>query len=229
MKSKLPITSWSDEDRPREKLMAQGATALSMAELLAILIGSGNRNESAVSLCQRILADHQQKLENISQLSVHELITYAGIGEAKAVTIVAALELGRRRISATASPKVKLNSSQSIFDHIHHKLLDKSIEECWLIYLNRGLIWLGEERIGIGGQAGVLIDPKVVFKKALDRKASSIVLIHNHPSGQLKPSRPDLDITKKIVATGQNLDLPLLDHLIVTNHGYYSFKDEGLI
>ena len=180
---KLPITSWSEDDRPREKLIQHGQDTLSNAELLAILIGSGNRHESAVALCQRILRDHENSLDRVSRLSVFELMAYPGIGEAKAVAIISALELGRRR-KKIKSQKIKFNSSKTIYEYIRGRLEDKTEEYGWVLYLNRGLTLIGEDQIGMGGRSGVIIDPKVVFKKALDRKASSIILIHNHPSGQ---------------------------------------------
>ena len=213
---------------PAEKMLLNGSGILSNAELLAILIGSGNRNESAVNLCKRILKDHQNSIDNLSKLSIHELMTYSGIGEAKAISILAALELGRRR-KPSSIKKPKLTSSNKIYEYLKSKMIDLTEEVCWIIYLSRGLQVIGTEKIGLGGRSGVIIDPKVVFKKSLDRKASSIVIAHNHPSGQLQPSKEDVRVTKKLTEAGKNLDLPLLDHLIITDQGYYSFRDEGLM
>ena len=225
----LPIKSWALEDRPREKLVEKGCEVLTNAELLAILIGSGSRNQSALNLCKQILQDVEGDLEKLGRLNVHELMQYKGIGEAKAVSIVAALEIGRRRKSNSQASKALLNSSLAIYEFISPRLQDKTEEECWIIYLNRGLKVIADERISKGGRSNVIIDPKVVFKKALDRKASSIVIVHNHPSNNLKPSKEDFSVTNKLLLVGKSLDLPLIDHLIIGQSDYFSFSDEGLL
>ncbi len=225
----LPIKSWAEEDRPREKLVEKGCEMLTNAELLAILIGSGSRNQTALNLCQEILQDVGEDLDKLGQLNVHELMKYKGIGKAKAVSIVSALEIGRRRKSNSSESKTLLNSSYAIYEFISPKLRDKTEEECWIIYLNRGLKVIADERISQGGRSNVIIDPKVVFKKALDRKATSIVIVHNHPSNNLKPGREDIMVTNKLIVVGKSLDLPLIDHLIIGQSNYFSFRDEGLI
>ena len=228
-KNNIPIKYWAEEDQPREKLIDRGPDYLSTAELLAILLRSGNQDQSALNLGRQILRDVGEDLEELSQLNVHELMNYKGIGKAKAVSIVAALELGRRRSNTTRKSLETLNSSWAIYEYIASKLIDKNIEECWIIYFRKSLSVIGHECISRGGQSSTIIDPKVVFKKSLDRKAAFIALIHNHPSNNLTPSSEDIKITKKLAQVGKDLSLPLIDHLIVGQSGYYSFRDEGLL
>lgn len=223
----LSIKAWAEEDRPREKLMAQGKQVLTEAELLAILIGSGSPKETAVHLCQRILADHDHDLRALSRLTVHQLMQYKGIGEAKAISIVAALELGRRRQSAESKKKPHITSSRDVFDIMQPMLGDLPHEEFHMLYLNRSNKVVLRERISVGGVTGTVADIKMMLKTAVNVLACGMIACHNHPSGSLHPSHADIRLTKKLKEAGDLLDVKLLDHLIVTEEGYYSFSDEG--
>lgn len=223
----LSIKSWAEADRPREKLLQKGKSALSDAELLAILIGSGTREDSAVTLAQKILQSVDQNLNDLGRQSLAELRTFKGIGEAKAVTIAAALELGRRRQLSRIADKPQVNCSRDAFNAIAPILVDLQHEEFWILNLNRANRVMGRSRISTGGMAGTVVDAKIIFRKALHAEASAIILSHNHPSGNLFPSQADLDLTKKLVKAGRAVDIPVLDHLIVSECGYYSFADEG--
>ncbi len=225
----LNIKTWAEEDRPREKLLLKGKAALSDAELLAILIGSGTARLTAVDVAKLILAATDNNLNELARLSVKDLMKHKGIGEAKAITIVSALELGRRRKEITASAKTRITCSTDIYTYIKPQLLDLPHEEFWIILLNRANVVMKKECISTGGVAGTVADPKLIFKKALEQLASAIVLIHNHPSGNIKPSAADIALTKKMKEAGQFLDLPILDHLIFTDSDYYSFADEGIL
>lgn len=228
-KQHLSMKSWSEEDQPREKLLAQGKKSLTNAELLAILIRAGSRGETALSLCQRILADHNNDLNELGSLSVSDLMKYKGMGEAKAITIVAALELGRRRQNADSRPKTKILSSQDAYDLISHRLQDIPYEEFWIILLSRSMKVIKQVRISSGGLNATVVDPRIIMKSAIDVLANAIILVHNHPSGSLKPSRIDLSLTEKLVGAAKLLDLKIADHLIITDNGYYSFADEGVL
>ncbi len=226
---KLAITSWASEDRPREKMMLKGKQALSDAELLAILIGSGSRQETAVDLCKRIMRDIDYNLNELGKKTIADLMTYKGIGEAKAISIVAALELGRRRRASLAREKKQIKGSNDAFELLHPKIADLPHEEFWVIFMNRGNKIVNTERISIGGVAGTVADVKLIFKRALELTASGMILAHNHPSGNLRPSQADIQLTKKMVEAGKLLEINVLDHVIVTDMGYYSFADEGMI
>lgn len=226
---RLGILSWAEEDRPREKLLLKGKAALSDAELLGILIGSGTRSLSAVDLCKLILQESEQNLNQLAKLSVKDLQKFKGIGEAKAICIVSALELGRRRKEAPPVKRPKITCSQDAYDIIKAELWDQPHEEFWLLMLNRANQVIRKERCSAGGVSGTVSDPKIIFKAALQQLASSLILVHNHPSGNLKPSEADLKLTKKLKEAGAMLDIPVLDHLIFTDHGYYSFADEGVL
>lgn len=226
---KINIKSWNEEDRPREKLMQQGRRSLSEAELIAILIGSGSKNESAVELSKRILNAQSNDLNQLSKLSVPELSKFKGIGEAKAISIIAALELGRRRKEQTVTEKPRIGHSRDAFQILQPYFADLAHEEFWIILLNRANFVLSKHLISKGGQAGTIADPKIIFNLALLNQASGIMLAHNHPSGNLKPSQADIALTQKMIAGGRLLDLQVLDHLILTDQGYFSFADEGLI
>jgi DNA repair protein RadC len=226
---KINIKSWNEEDRPREKLMQQGRRSLSEAELIAILIGSGSKNESAVELSKRILNAQSNDLNQLSKLSVPELSKFKGIGEAKAISIIAALELGRRRKEQTLTEKPRIGHSRDAFQILNPYFADLAYEEFWIILLNRANFVLSKHLISKGGQAGTIADPKIIFNLALLNQASGIMLAHNHPSGNLKPSQADIALTQKMIAGGRLLDLQVLDHLILTDRGYFSFADEGLI
>ncbi len=225
---KLSIKFWSVEDRPREKMLSKGLSSLSNAELIAILIGSGNREESAVDVCKRILSDVDNNLNELGKITVEKLKRdYRGIGEAKAITIVAALELGRRRKLSEVKQKLKISGSHDVYEMMHPILADLPHEEFWIVLLNRANKVINTLKISQGGVAGTVIDPKIIMKAALDQLASSIILCHNHPSGNKQPSQQDISITKKLKEAGKVMDIPVLDHLIVTDNGYYSFADEG--
>ncbi len=228
-KIKLSIKSWAESDRPREKMMLKGAAALSDAELIAILIGSGNRNESAVSLARRILQAVDNNINKLATLSLEELIKFKGIGEAKAISILTALELGKRRQLEQALQHVKISSSNMVFELMQPILSDLPHEEFWMLYLNNANKLLLHEQISKGGMTATVVDVRLVLKKALTINAVGLIMVHNHPSGNLKVSASDKQITKKLQEAGQTLDIKLLDHLIVTQNNYYSFADEGAI
>ncbi|RYY07566.1 MAG: JAB domain-containing protein [Sphingobacteriaceae bacterium] len=227
--AKISIKSWAEEDRPREKLLMQGRRILSDAELIAILIGSGSQNESAVDLSKRISHHFSGDLNSLGKASVNELSKFKGIGEAKAITIIAALELGRRRKETEQKAADKISSSKDVFNLMHRYFADLNHEEFWIILLNRANKVLSRHLISKGGQAGTVADPKIIFQTALENHAASVILAHNHPSGNLKPSQADLDLTKKLRQAGVLLDITVPDHLIFTDSGYYSFADEGVM
>ncbi|RYY05802.1 MAG: JAB domain-containing protein [Sphingobacteriaceae bacterium] len=227
--SKISIKSWAEEDRPREKLLLQGRRVLSDAELVAILIGSGSLNESAVDLSKRILHHFSGDLDGLGKASVNDLSKFKGIGEAKAISIIAALELGRRRKETEHKQTEKVSCSKDIFHLMHRYFADLNHEEFWIILLNRANKVLSQHLISKGGQAGTIADPKIIFQTVLQHHAASVILAHNHPSGNLKPSQADLDLTKKLRNAGQMLDIAVPDHLIFTDKYYYSFADEGLM
>lgn len=227
--NKLGIKAWAEADRPREKLLQQGRRQLTDAELIAILIGSGSRNETAVDLSKRILGSCQNDLHKLAQLGVKELSKFKGIGEAKAITIVAALELGRRRKDAEPAEVQKINSSIDAHRAIKADLADLPHEEFWLLLLNRANIVIGKHFVSKGGQAGTVVDPKMIFKIALEHGAASVVLAHNHPSGSLKPSTADVSITKKLMELGKMMEVAVHDHLIIYNDTFLSLADEGYV
>ena len=222
------IKSWAEEDRPREKLMEKGRHALTEAELITILIASGSRNETAVELSKRILTSVSNDLNDLGKLSVKELMKFKGIGEAKAISIVAALELGRRRKETKISKREKITTSKDVYEIMRPSMMDLPHEEFWLLMLNRANSVIKKELISRGGIAGTVVDSKLIFKIALENYASSIIICHNHPSGNLKPSEQDMKITKAIKEAGKIMEIQLLDHLIVTENGFYSFADEGV-
>lgn len=223
------IKEWNEEDRPREKLLLKGKSALSDAELIAILIGSGSRNESAVSLSKRILAKAENNLSELGKFGISELIQFKGIGQAKAISIVAAMELGRRRRSGEAIERRKIGTSRTVFDYFQPIIGELPHEEFWILYLNNANKILKSERLSQGGITGTFVDVRIVFKKALRVGAVSLILAHNHPSGTLKPSQPDIRLTKKFKEAGETLDIKILDHIIVTEKAYFSFADENLL
>ena len=225
----LPITEWSLDDRPREKLLLKGNAALSDAELIAILIGSGSREESAVGLAKRVLQHNKNNLNQLARLSINELKKFKGIGEAKAVSIVAALELGRRRRLETALETPKISSSRNAFELLQPVIGDLNHEEFWVLYLNNANKVLRKKQLGKGGFTGTVVDIRVLYKNALEISATSVILSHNHPSGKLKPSQSDLDLTVKIQKAGQVLDIQVLDHLIIAENLYFSFADDEVL
>ncbi len=223
----LGIKSWAEEDRPREKLLEKGRHTLTEAELIAILIGSGSRDETAVELSKRILASVGNNLNDLGKLGVQELNKFKGIGDAKAISIVAALELGRRRKETEISKRVKIVTSKDVFEVMKPVMMDLPHEEFWLLILNRANQVTKKELISRGGVSGTVVDTKIIFKTAVENYASSIIICHNHPSGNLNPSEADLKITKNIKDAGKIMEIPLLDHIIVSEKGFYSFADEG--
>ncbi|MCB0619060.1 MAG: DNA repair protein RadC [Saprospiraceae bacterium] len=226
---RLPIRAWAEEDRPREKLLTRGKQNLTEAELLAILLGSGNREESALGLAQRMLGALEQDLHRLSKCTIAELTRFRGIGQTKAVVIQAALELGRRRQLSRLRNKPTVRCSQDAFGVIAPLLQDLPHEEFWILLLNRANVVTAREQISIGGTAGTVVDGKIIFRKALEGRASAIILCHNHPSGALRPSQADREITEKLREAGRLLDLQVLDHLIISEQGYFSFADEGIL
>ena len=223
------IKNWSQDDQPREKLRDKGKATLSDAELVAILIGSGNREESAVALCKRILASAENNLSELGKLSIKQLMTFKGIGEAKAISIVAALELGRRRRGGEALDRKKITSSKSVFELMQPLIGELPHEEFWILYLNNSNKVIQKKQLSKGGITGTLVDVRLALKIALEVGAVGLVLSHNHPSGTLKPSQADKDLTLKLKTAGQSLDIKVLDHLIITENGYFSFADENIL
>jgi DNA repair protein RadC len=226
--NKIGIKAWAEADRPREKLSNQGRRALTDAELIAILIGSGSRNESAVELSKRILHHYDNDLNKLGKASINELSSFKGIGEAKAISIIAALEIGRRRNEFETKPADFIGLSKDAYDIMRRHLVDLNHEEFWIILTGRSSKVLGKELVSKGGLSNTLIDLKIIFGAALQHKANGIILVHNHPSGNLKPSHEDLVLTKRITDAGKILDIQITDHLIITDSGYYSFADNGL-
>lgn len=223
------IKSWAEEDRPREKLLAKGKKELTNAELLAIILGSGSRDESAVSLAKRILAASDHNLHTLSKLDIADFCEFKGVGAAKAVSIVATLELARRLKSTVIEDKPKITSSQDSYNLLHASMEDLGNEVFKVVYLNRRNSVITIKTISSGGISGTVVDPRLIFKEAIEQKASGIILAHNHPSGNLKPSQADLNITKKLKDAGSLLEIVVLDHLIISEAGYFSFADEGLM
>jgi DNA repair protein RadC len=229
MYKKPSIKEWAVEDRPREKMLVNGVRALSEAELIAILIGSGNADESAVELSRRILASVTNNLHELGRKTISDLQKFKGIGEAKAITIMAALELGRRRKESEPTERPKINSSADAANIFKPLLSDLPHEEFWVLLLNRNNLVIDKMIISRGGITGTVIDVRIIMKMALECLACSIILCHNHPSGNLIPSEADKEITRKIKDAGKLFDISVLDHVIVGNNSYFSFADEGLI
>ena len=223
-----PINQWAEDDRPREKFLLKGKSTLSDSELLAILIGSGSRNESAVQLCQRILASAENNLNTLGKMSVSQLMQFKGIGEAKAISIAAALELGRRRRAEDAIELKKITSSKAVFDIMQPIIGELPHEEFWVLYLNNSNKVIYKAQLSKGGITGTIVDIRIIFKIAFEQNATGLILSHNHPSGKLIASEADLKITKRVKEAGQTLEIQVLDHLIITENGYLSFQDEGI-
>jgi len=225
---KLPINQWSADDRPREKLLKKGVDALSNAELLAILIGSGNVNESAVDLSKRILKDKGDNLDNLAQLSLKELIQYKGIGEAKAISIVAALEIGRRRNLTKALAKKTIKSSQDAYNLLSPNLSDKKVEEFWVILMKKNTV-IDVVQVHQGGLDSAMVDIRLLLKLLLDKEATTFIIAHNHPSGNIEPSQSDKSLTNKIREATGYLNIQLLDHIIVAGKKHFSFTDNNIL
>ncbi len=223
------IKNWAVDDKPREKLVTKGSSVLSDAELVAILIGSGNRDESAVELSKRILASVDYNLNELGKLSVNQLMRFKGIGEAKAVSIAAAMEVGRRRRGQEFGKITKVSGSKDVFEMLYPLIGELGHEEFWIVYLNNSNKVIFKSQLSKGGITGTLVDVRLVMKKALELGAVGLVLAHNHPSGSLRPSISDKDITQKLKVAAEALDIKILDHLIVTQNDYLSFADEGIL
>ncbi|MEE1896767.1 DNA repair protein RadC [Flavobacterium rakeshii] len=223
------IKYWAEDDKPREKLILKGKTALSDAELIAILIGSGSRNESAVELSKRILKSVDNNLNALGKLSIKQLMTFKGIGEAKAVTIAAAAELGRRRREEDTVDLKKVTSSKAVYEIMQPLIGELPHEEFWVLYLNNSNKVIYKSQLSKGGITGTIVDVRLAFKLALEHNATGMILVHNHPSGALQASEPDRQITKQMQQAGQSLSINILDHVIVTEKAYLSFADEGML
>jgi DNA repair protein RadC len=223
------ISELAEEDRPREKLLLRGKSALTDAELIAILIGSGTKTMSAVDLSRLVLRHVNHELSALAKLSVKDLMKFKGIGEAKAISIVSALELGRRRKEQDLPKRQRITSSRDAYNLMKAELFDEVVEYFYLILLNRANYVIKKQLISQGGTAGTVVDPKLVFKNALEQMAHSIILVHNHPSGSSEPSEQDKKLTQRLVRIGRDMDLTILDHVIFTDGGYFSFADEGIL
>ena len=228
MTQKLSIKDWALEDRPREKLIAKGLQSLSDAELVAILIGSGNRNESAVELSKRILKNVDNNLNLLGKQNLSDLQKFKGIGEAKAISIVAAMELGRRRKLSDIKQRKVIRTSKDVFEFFHPILADLPHEEFWVLFLNQSNKVIDKYRASYGGITSTTIDVRLIMKTAIEKLATSMILCHNHPSGGLNPSISDKEITQKLRGAGKIMDIKVLDHVIVTDESFYSFGDEGV-
>jgi DNA repair protein RadC len=226
---KTSIKYWAEGDRPREKLLLKGKNSLSDAELIAILISSGNDKESAVELARRILNHSRNNLIELSRMSVSDLMQFKGIGEAKAISIIAALELGKRRRYSEALERPVIRSSNDAFEHCYPQLSDLTYEQFWILLLDQANKVIRLVNVSDGGVAGTVADPKRIFKIALELSACGLILCHNHPSGNLRPSDSDIKLTKKMTDAGKSLDINVIDHLIIGTDAYFSFADEGLI
>jgi DNA repair protein RadC len=226
---KLCIKDWAIDDRPREKMQNKGIDALSNAELIAILIGSGSRNETAVELARKLLDNNNNSLNDLAKCSINDLKKFKGIGEAKAISIVTALELGKRRKIDHIVERGKITSSNDVFEIFGHLLGDLPHEEFWILLLNRANVIIDKVKVSQGGISGTVIDVRIILKTAIEKQASSIILCHNHPSGNTKPSENDSSLTNKLKDAGKLMDIAVLDHLIVTYNSYFSFADEGLM
>lgn len=223
------VSDWQPEDRPREKLISKGPGSLSEAELMAILLGSGNIRNSALDLARMLLMKASNNLNLLGKMTVQELMTLHGIGTVKAVTIVAAMELGRRRNSSHAPDRPEISGSQDAFELLQSELSDLAYEEFWVLLLNRANRLIGKKKISAGGVSGTVADPKLIYRSALESLASGIIVAHNHPSGSLIASKQDIELTHKLIHAGKMLDIQMLDHLIIAGNKYFSFADEGMI
>ena len=229
MTERLTITQWAEEDRPREKMMLHGVAALSNAELLAILIGSGNTEESAVELMRKVLADYHNNLNELGKASIDELCRYKGIGSAKAITVLAASELGKRRKEERVEERPSIFSSKDVYECFYPIMCDLPTEECWVLLLNQASKLIDKVRISSGGLAATAVDVRCVLREALLKRASAIALCHNHPSGSIRPSREDYCLTDQVDKASQCMNIRLVDHVIFTDGAFYSYADEGRI
>lgn len=227
MADKLNINEWAAEDRPRERLIAQGPSALSNAELLALLIGSGTREETAVDLMKRVLADCSNNLNTLGRLSLQELMAYRGIGEAKAVVIAAACELGRRRAACAPERRPKLDSAQAIYEHMRGRIAESTVEESWVMLMKNDFSLLRDCRLSRGGLTETAVDVRLIVREAVLSGATVIALAHNHPSGNPSPSRDDDRLTRSVADACRLMRLHMADHVIVTDGAYYSYAEQG--
>lgn len=229
MSEKLNINQWAEEDRPREKMMAHGVASLSNAELLAILIGSGNTEESAVDLMRKVLNDYHQNLNELGKVSIDELCRYKGIGPAKAITILAASELGKRRKEEEVRERQTILCSKDIYESFYPLLCDLPTEECWVLLLNQAFRVIDKVKISSGGLNATAVDIRCVLREALLKRATNLVLCHNHPSGNIRPSRDDDRLTDQLNKACQTMNIGLADHVILVDGSFYSYADEGRI
>ena len=229
MTERLTITQWAEEDRPREKMMLHGVSALSNAELLAILIGSGNTEESAVELMRKVLGDYRNNLNELGKVSIDELCRYKGIGPAKAITILAASELGKRRKEEKVEERTTIFSSKDVYECFYPLMCDLPTEECWVLLLNQASKTIDKIRISTGGLNATAVDVRCILREALLKRASAIALCHNHPSGSVRPSREDDCLTQQVNQASQCMNIRLVDHVILTDGAFYSYADEGRI
>ena len=229
MTERLTITQWAEEDRPREKMMLHGVSALSNAELLAILIGSGNTEESAVELMRKVLAGYGNNLNELGKASIDELCRYKGIGPAKAITILAASELGKRRKEEKVEERVTILSSKDVYECFYPLMCDLPTEECWVLLLNQASKINDKDKIGAGGMNATAVDVRCILREALLKRSSAIALCHNHPSGSIRPSREDDRLTQQVNQASQCMSIRLVDHVILTDGAFYSYADEGRI
>ena len=229
MAEKLTITQWAEEDRPREKMMLHGVSALSNAELLAILIGSGNTEDSAVELMRKVLNDYRNNLNELGKASIDELCRYKGIGPAKAITILAASELGKRRKEEAIEERPAILSSRDVYQCLHPLMCDLPTEECWVLLLNQANKLIDKVKVSTGGLSATAVDVRCILREALMKRASAIALCHNHPSGSIRPSREDDLLTKQVAQASECMNIRLVDHVILTDGAFYSYADEGRI
>ena len=229
MTERLTITQWAEEDRPREKMMMHGASALSNAELLAILIGSGSAEESAVELMRKILNDYHNNLNELGKASIDELCRYKGIGLAKAISILAASELGKRRKEESVKERIAILSSKDVYECFYPMMCDLLTEECWVLLLNQASKIIDKTKISAGGLSATAVDVRCILREALLKRASAIVLCHNHPSGNIRPSKEDDLLTRHVAQASECMDIRLVDHIILTDGAFYSYADEGRI
>jgi DNA repair protein RadC len=227
MSNKLSINQWAEEDRPREKMIAQGAEALTNAELLAILIGSGSTEKSAVDLMKEILNDCNNSLNTLGKLSTHDLCKYNGIGDAKAISILAACELGKRRQAESPEERPKLNTATKVYNHMHPVMQDLDVEEFWILLLNQNYQLIKKVRISHGGITETAVDIRIIIREAVLANATILAVCHNHPSGNLTPSRADNELTTSIQRACSLMRIHFMDHVIVTDGLYYSFHEQG--
>ena len=225
----MSIKFLAEDDRPREKFLLKGKNSLSDAELLAIILGSGNREDSAVELGRKILGSVENNWHNLSLLSLSDLMKFKGVGEAKAISIAAALEIGHRRAAQEVPEKIQIRESKDIYKVLQPYLSDLQTEEFWAVFLNQNNRIVGKARLSAGGINQSVVDVRILFKTALEHLSTAIAIAHNHPSGNLKPSQEDLRITKQIADAGKILNIQLLDHLIISQNAYLSFADENIL